>query len=137
MSSNQVKRGNIVFTEINHSFINPEGEKSRYSGGINSAFADMPTWAEGLALQYYGNPYLCFNEYMNWGLVSLRYVDYTDDKDLEKLFTQVETNMVENRGFRRFAEFNRFLIGIYQGRKPGTTVADLYPQIVAWFVENK
>ena len=135
--SNQVRRGNIVFTEINHSFINPEGEKDQYSEGINRAFANLPTWAEGVALKHYANPYLCFNEYLNWGLVSLRYVDYADGKDLEKLFAKVETNMVKVRGFRRFAEFNRFLVGIYQGRKPGTTVADLYPQIVTWFVENK
>lgn len=135
--SNQVKRGNIVFTEINHSFINPEGERSQYSDGINSAFANLPTWAEGVALKNYGNPYLCFNEYMNWGLVSLRYVDYADGKDMEKLFTNLESRMVKYRGFRRFAEFNRFLVKIYQSRKPGTTVAELYPQIVSWFVANK
>ena len=135
--SNQVKRGNIVFTEINHAFINPEGEKSQYAQDINRTFANVSRWAEGLALKNYGNAYACFNEYMNWGLVSLRYIDYADRQDLEKLFSNVETTMVKRRGFYRFTDFNRYLIGLYQTRKSGTTLADLYPQIVAWFDQQK
>ena len=46
-----MKGGNIASTEINHPFINPEGEKSRYSQGINEAFVPLPTWAEGIALK--------------------------------------------------------------------------------------
>lgn len=135
--SNRVKRGNIVFTEINHAFINPEGEKSTYAEGINRAFANVSKWAEGLALKNYGNAYACFNEYLNWGLVSLRYLDYADGSDLGKLSANVETAMVKRRGFYRFADFNRYLIGLYQTRKSGDTIADLYPQIVDWFVRQK
>ncbi len=135
--SNEIKRGNIVFTEINHAFINPEDEKPAYKEGIQTAFANLKTWAEGAALQNYGNPYSCFNEYMNWGLVSLRFLDYADKADREKLLTLLETMMEKRRGFRRFAPFNRFLVNLYQTRQPGTTIADLYPQIVGWFVANK
>jgi hypothetical protein len=35
-----------------------------------------------------------------------------------------------------FASFNKFLVGLYQGRPAGTTIADLYPQIIAWFEKN-
>ena len=30
-------------------------------------------------------------------------------------------------------EFDRFLIDLYVSRKPGQTLADLYPQIIEWF----
>ncbi|WP_128545758.1 DUF4932 domain-containing protein [Larkinella soli] len=135
--SNAVKRGNIVFTEINHAYIGPEADKSRYTKDLQTAFQNLPHWAEGIALKSYGNPLSCFNEYMNWGLVSLRYIDYAPPTDLDNLLAENDRRMTKYRGFKRFTEFDRFLVDLYRNRKPGTTVADLYPQIVAWFVQNK
>lgn len=132
--SNRVKRGNIVFTEINHAFINPEAEKSQYATSIATAFKNLSNWETGQALINYNTPYACFNEYMNWGLVSLRYIDYADKKDLPQLLASLESNLVHRRGFTRFAEFNQYLVKLYQSRKPGTTIAELYPEIMGWFV---
>ena len=44
---------------------------------------------------------------------------------------------MERRGFTYFAPFNRFLVDLYANRRPGETVADLYPRIIAWFAENE
>lgn len=45
---------------------------------------------------------------------------------------------MKNRDFTRFAEFQPFLIKSYKERKPGQTISDLYPAIIAWFaVHNK
>lgn len=45
--------------------------------------------------------------------------------------------MVEYRGFKKFAEFDQFLVNLYKNKNQGQTVADLYPAIVKWFENNK
>jgi hypothetical protein len=132
-----LRRGNIVFTEINHAFINPEADK--YQEEIVKAFANNKyKWVKkGSPGDGYGMDMAIFNEYMNWGLVSLRYVDYAPKDELDTLLRQNEEYMGENgRGFVRFPEYNRFLVNLYRSRKDGETVADLYPKIVAWFKEK-
>jgi hypothetical protein len=80
---------------------------------------------------------MSFDEYMNWALVSLRYIDYAPLTEQPKLIAQIEDIMLNYRGFRRFPEFNQFLVKTYKNRRKGETVADLYPAIVGWFEENK
>lgn len=134
-----VKDGNIVFTEFNHNFIGPEGQKLEYQKGINDAFANLDTWIKdgSPAERAYNNAHACFDEYMNWALVSLRYIDYAPPIEQNKLILKMERHQVEVRGFKKFTEFNRFLIQLYKNRRKGQTVSDLYPQIVEWFVKNK
>jgi hypothetical protein len=74
-----------------------------------------------------------FDEYMNWALVSLRLVDYAPPEEQEKLIGAVDKMMTEGRSFQQFRAFDTFLVDLYRGRKPGQTVADLYPQIIEWF----
>ena len=74
---------------------------------------------------------------MNWALVSLRYIDYAPPIEQNKLTSKMERYQVEVRGFKKFTEFNQFLIQLYKNRSKGQTAADLYPQIIEWFVKNK
>lgn len=134
----QVKNGNIVFTEINHSYINVEAEKLENKKLIESAFSDLSVWTEkgSSAAKYYGYSASCFNEYMNWGLVSLRYLDYAPKEEMDKLLTNLENYMVKKRGFIKFKEFNQNLMMLYSKRKDNQTISDLYPQILQWCNEN-
>lgn len=123
-------RGNIVFTEINHGYINPEAE--RYAGRIARAISNRDLWVNPAAGRgYYGGNSL-FNEYMNWVLVSLRFADVAPEADRDRMIGDVEVFMV-NRNFTRFPEFSRFLVPLYRNRPAGRTLADLYPEIIAWF----
>ncbi|MEO6687458.1 MAG: DUF4932 domain-containing protein [Dyadobacter sp.] len=134
-----VKDGNIVFPELNHNFIGPEVQKSEYQKKLKDAFQNLNNWiASGSpAERAYNNARTCFDEYMNWGLVSLRYIDYAPATEQERLISKMEKYQVEVRGFKRFAEFDQFLIQLYKNRKKDKVVADLYPQILEWFVQNK
>lgn len=127
-------RGNIVFTEINHGYINPEGEK--YSVEIANAISNRDVWVnESKGSNYYiGNS--LFNEYMNWGLINLRFVDCVPHEEQDKLMNSVVRIMVKGRGFTKFEEFNEFLVEKYRNRNEGITVADLYPDIIKWFEIN-
>ena len=131
--SYKLYRGNVLFTELNHNFINPEAEK--YAGQIKSLLADLSKWEEaGKAAQYgYPTAMACFNEYMNWGLVTLYLSDYADAKDLPNIVNKLNEFMTNYRGFSKFKEFNDYLLKTYKNSKSGTTIADLYPQIISWF----
>lgn len=130
--------GDIVFTELNHSYIGPEGSKPAHRTRIQKAFADLARWNDfSKSARYYDTPQSSFDEYMNWALVSLRYTDYAPPAEQSGLIAQNEDRMVNSRGFRRFREFDQFLIKTYKEREKGQTVADLYPAIIRWFEENR
>jgi hypothetical protein len=129
-----VFRGNIVFTEINHGYINPEADK--YADRIAKAISNRDRWVEkSKGTGYYGGNG-AFNEYMNWALVSLRITDYAPRDEQDVMIANVDRMMTKSRGFPQFEAFDRFLVDLYRNRKPGTTVADLYPQIIEWFEKN-
>lgn len=129
-----VFRGNIVFTEINHGYINPESEK--YGDRIMKAISNRERWvARSRGPGYYAG-IGTFNEYMNWGLVSLRLIDYAPRDEQEKMIAAVEQMMTVRRGFPMFTEFDKFLVNLYRNRPPGKTIAALYPDIIAWFEKN-
>ena len=129
-----VYRGDIVFTEINHGYINPEADK--YAERIAKATSNRDLWVDKKMGPNYYNGNNLFNEYMNWGLVNLRYVDYVPANEQDKLFTSVEQMMTKGRSFPQFDSFNKFLVNLYRNRQPGQTLADLYPQIIEWFEKN-
>jgi hypothetical protein len=129
-----VFRGNIVFTEINHGYINPEADK--YAERILRAISNRDRWVEkSKGTGYYGG-ISAFNEYMNWGLVSLRLVDYAPKDEQDRMIANVDRMMVRSRGFLQFEKFDKFLVNLYRTRPAGKTIADLYPQIIAWFEKN-
>lgn len=132
-----VKRSNIVFTELNHAFINPEQEKTIYEASIAKAFNNMNIWARkgSTAANYYGDKHSCFAEYMNWGLVSLRYSDQAPEADQPRLLEQNNEFMVR-RGFTRFPAFAAFLTDLYRKKPAGTPLANLYPAIFDWCVQQ-
>ncbi len=120
----------ISFTEFNHAYINPEADN--YGREINQAFGNLSKWTAGKASNYYQNSYDCFAEYLNWALLSLYYHDNFNAAEAQELQKGVEDTMVTFRGFSKFKEFNQELLKLYKHRKPGTTVAGLYPALLAW-----
>jgi hypothetical protein len=125
------RRMMIAFTEINHAYLNAEAEK--YNKAITTAFKDLSKWTtKGKPSAGYNNALICFEEYMNYGLVTLYYSDIFNKKAFESLNAGIESNMTGSRGFQKFKEFNQELLRLYKNKKPGQTVADLYPAIIEW-----
>lgn len=119
------------FTELNHNYLNPEAEK--YIKEVTLAYKNLTNWiTPNTPSTNYNNALSCFEEYMNYGLVTLLFNDLFDAKTFAILNEGTTSKMVKNRGFRRFREFDQELLRLYINRKPGQTVADLYPDIIAW-----
>jgi hypothetical protein len=132
--SETLLRGAIVFTEMNHGFINPEADK--YAARVLQATCHRDRWVDpSKGPGYYGG-ISAFDEYMNWGLVSLRAVDLAPAEDRQALISIVDAMMTGRRGFPQFAAFDAFLVDLYVHRKPGQPIAELYPRIIQWFEEH-
>ncbi|MET7254732.1 DUF4932 domain-containing protein [Dyadobacter jiangsuensis] len=132
----KLRSATTVFTELNHAFINPISEKGLYALKIKKAFNNVPAWVDmskpGARSM---DPASCFNEYMNWALVSLWYLDNAPAADFSPLVNSVEKKMAE-RGFKKFNSFNQFLIELYRHRPPQAPITELYPQIIDWCLAN-
>jgi hypothetical protein len=137
LKMDHLKKGNVVLNEIMHVYINPESEKYTGSKDFQDAFRNLKNWEaeNSIASKSYSNAYACFNEYMNWAIVCMRYTDLAPVSDAAKLISVIEKKQVE-KGFFRFAEFNSYVIDIYKNRKKGKVIADLYPFIVKWCDEQ-
>ncbi len=67
-----ITRGDIVFTELNHNFENPEFENEHNAVLFNKFPYNLAVYAtKGKAASFYDNPLSNIEEYMNWALVSL------------------------------------------------------------------
>ena len=129
--SKNMERGKLLFTEMNHGFINPTADN--YAKEINEAISNRALWvSKDTPADTYGNASQVFNEYMNWVLVEFYYIDYAPKEDLKYLLEANRAYMKDQRGFIKFPEFSVFVDNLYQNRMPEQTIADLYPQIIKW-----
>ena len=126
-----VLRGDIVFTELNHGYLSPTS--GRYMDRIARAISRRNYWVDSTKGSGYYAGNALFDEYMNWGLVSLRVTDFTPVEERPRHIQIVDRMMTKARGFPRFAEFDAFLVDLYRNRKEGETISDLYPRIIEWF----
>jgi len=120
----------IVFTEIDHNYVNRESYKFRQS--IDSIFSNRATWTkEDLATKSYGNPISVFNEYFTHALFCLYILETYDPATAKLVNERRESLMVDRRNFIRFREFNAALIQLRKEHKDGKAV-DLLPLIIEW-----
>lgn len=129
-------RGNILFTELNHNFINPEAEKHKVQ--IEKVFTDLSIWErKNSPASTYGNALSCFEEYMNWALVTLYLYDNADRNEFETIKKTIENKLEIDRGFAKFSGFNSYLLEKYKSKKPTEKIAEFYPNLINWFELNK
>ncbi len=100
----------IVFTEIDHNYVNPVSEKCKRQ--INKTFKDWEKWNTGS--QGYKSAILTFNEYMTWAVFTLYAYDTFEKNDFEKINQETENFIVNQRGFKKFKAFNQYLLSEYQ-----------------------
>jgi hypothetical protein len=105
--------GRMVFTEIDHNYINPLSEKHQEE--IKHLFSDIDKW-NSLKYKDYSSAISTFNEYMTYAFYSLYVLDNYDNEDSELIINRCE-EVMNTRGFIRYSEFNQSLIGYYSENK--------------------
>ena len=113
----------MVFTEIDHNYVNPVSEN--YIPFIDSLFGPTQKWVRPEVLSTYKTPSSIFNEYMTWSLFNVYAYDHYKKKDFEFINRLTENEMVQRRGFIKFREFNKILLGLYKANKQ-KKISDLY-----------
>lgn len=123
--------GEILFTELNHGFINPTAKP--FADRIAAALSPRADWVRADAsADAYPSAQDVFNEMMNWALIDCFALDAAPAADHAAIQQRTRKIMV-GRGFTRFPEFDRYLSALYRDRAPGTSLEVLYPQIIGWF----
>ena len=133
LNQNILRESRVVFTEIDHNYVNPMTDN--YKEKVNNSFSNREIWAKGNITDAYPNTISVFNEYMTWGLFTLYVFDNYSKKDVEEFLPKMEKQMVEKRGYIKFKEFNRTLLEKYQ-QNPNIKMTDLYEFILTW-AENE
>lgn len=129
---NEMRLSRVVFTEIDHNFVNPIS--SKYIEDINRIFADRSYWTNesNVGTNAYSTPYKVFNEYMTWALFSLYAIDNFEENDVQVFLISMEKQMVKERGFRQFDAFNQELIMAYANMPAESSIVSLFPVILEW-----
>lgn len=128
-SLNELLSGWIVFTEIDHNYVNPVSDKNL--AYIERTFSNRDKWAQGEVTQAYPDPYTVFNEYMTFGLYTLYAIDHYEEEEVMTFLPMFES-MVENvRGFIRFKDFNRAMLDRYR-KNPDTDMTSLFQYMMYW-----
>lgn len=115
----------VLFTETDHGFVNPTTEA--YRTQVQQAF-DPAKWDTGSG--YDKDEFGTFNEYMTWAVYDLFAYHYFPKE--APLVCQNWAMQNESRGFFASRPFNEKLRQLYDKRKKGQTIRDLYPAMLAW-----
>lgn len=123
----------IIFTEIDHNYINPLSDK--YLEDIEEAMPSIERWASDDLLEYYTDSYAVFNEFMTFSTFSAYLMDHYSTDEFEQI-NKLMLDVFGVRGFKHFEAFNTYFLEIYAGRNKGETLTSLYPLFIDWF-KNK
>lgn len=115
--------GHMLFTELDHAFVNPVTAQNR---ALLAANFTASRWDTGSG--YERDSAGVFNEYMTWAVYDLY---------LQAHFPDVSTTVSQDwalqnatRGFFASSVFSRELARLYNTRRPGQTLRDLYPAFI-------
>ncbi len=106
----------ILFTEIDHLFVNPVSEQ--YRTDIDRTFGDRARWTSDNST-FYNSPSAVFNEYMTWSVFFLFVDGRMPAEDFDRLLALTTQLMEGSRRFIRFGEFNRMMLQLWRNRRAG------------------
>ena len=118
-------RSGIVFTEIDHNYVNPISKK--YLKEIKELMKDKDFWATTDAQQNYSSEYSIFNEYMTHSLFCLYAIEKYEVEIANKII-ESRIKMMNRRGYPQFEKFNEILIALMMDNTGRIDTA--YPEII-------
>jgi hypothetical protein len=98
-----LKFARIVFTEVDHNYVNPASEL--FTTKIEKNIGEITQWNES---NDYTTAVATFNEYVTWAIFPMYVRSIYGDADFNAAMSDVNRQMLR-RGFLRFPEFSRWL----------------------------
>ncbi len=124
----------ILFTELNHGFIEPRASdvleriELVFDGG--QRFVDLDKVSSA-----YRSSKRVFLEYLNWALISVYACEHFSEDDCTAIASRVARTMVDERGFSEFEAFQDWLIS-ERSRGAGSKLQELTPVTIDWFEQR-
>ena len=125
--SEKLKEGimsGIVFTEIDHNYVNPTS--SKHFEKVKKLISDKDTWATPEVQTNYKGEYAIFNEYMTHALFCL-YVKENYQGEVRDELIKRRIALMERRGFPKFKQFNDIFLLKMNNR---SSVYDSYSELI-------
>lgn len=98
-----------------------------------AALSDLDSWNEQ---DGYASAFATFNEYVTWAAFIIYAADHYEGEVLAPVRAHEIRSIEEGRGFSRFGTFVAWLEERWDSAGAGTTLAELYPDIIEWFAAN-
>ena len=128
---NEIYNSRVVFTEIDHNFVNPISDK--FLENINQNFSNRKIWAKE-EKSGYNDAYAVFNEYMTWAVYSL-YLNDNYTKDEVNEYVPIMEKQMNIRGFNNFKMFNQILLEKYK-TDSNIKMTELFEYVLYWSKEQ-
>jgi len=126
------KMARIVFTEIDHNYVNPLTDK--YREKLESSMISYKDWNNQKG-NMYNSKYSTFNEYMTWGVFNLYAYDTYSTENIDTII-KIQTDFInDKRKFHRFREFNTELFKQYKENSK-SKIEKLYKPMLNWIEEK-
>lgn len=109
-AADEAVRGVVLFTELNHGFINPVTEE--LTNAIYAAMGSdlMPYVRTDSAAASYNGHTAVFTEMLNWALMSVYVQSKLDKATASEVAWNISDTMVNGRGFTKFEPFQEALL---------------------------
>ena len=123
----------MLFTELDHNYVNPTISDAQETELNEGAFAD-PYWVQGGSTDAYGDGFAVFAEYATWALYEV-WATEQPGTDAEALRAYLDGFMEDDRGFVRYRAFADEMTRLYrQEAAAGEPVflPGLYARLIAW-----
>lgn len=115
-----------LFTEMDHGYVNPTTNK--YNELVNKSF-NANLWDNKSGYNE-DDKFGVFNEYMTWAVYDIflkkYFPNFADEVGLNWSFQN------DSRGFQYSQLFTQQVLTIYNQKKKGETLKDLYPKMLEW-----
>lgn len=126
----KAKFARSVFTEIDHTYVNPYGIKNKAQ--IENVMGSASNWYDDTKTRIYNSNLQVFLEYMTWGVFTL----YANDTYPLSLSDEVNKSVVsfmeDQRGFKHFETFNQALQNLYSKSNQNANIEALTEKITVW-----
>ncbi len=125
----RVVDGYAVFTELDHSYVNPA--TTEILDRVEAGFSNLDVWAtpQTSALAY-RTAELQFNEYMTWAVYLMYAADQLPPEEFAQLKDRFVSFMVDQRGFRAFGDFADVALDHFAEGE--LTAEQIMPVMAAW-----
>lgn len=120
----------IVFTEIDHNYVNPTSDKF---SEVSQIMKSIDCWNN---TKGYQSSYETFNEYMTYAVFTLYLYDNFEQSFFEERKKAGVEHMANGRGFIKFGAFNEFVLDWYLKNK-NESLEKLYPEVIQWVKMQK